>query len=57
MHLSCKSQIDFNEAFILYNELQFLDWPSTVAELIYIANGLVILIRRNIKHYLNDWLH
>ena len=26
--LVCKSLIDFNEAFIPYNEQQFFDWPS-----------------------------
>ena len=45
--------IDFNEAFIPYNELQFLHWPSIVAhspaELVYIAYGLVILFYRNIQ--------
>ena len=50
--LVCNSLIDFNEAFIPYNELQFLDWPSIVAHspagLIYIVQGLVILVHRNI---------
>ena len=51
--LVCKSLIDFNEAFIPYNELQFLDWPSTVAHspagLMDIAYGLVMLVHRNIQ--------
>ena len=51
--LVCKSLIDFNEAFIPYNELQFFDWPSIVAHspagLMYIAYGLVILVHRNIQ--------
>ena len=41
--LACKSLINFNEAFIPYNELQFLDWPSIAAQspagMMY--NGLV----------------
>ena len=45
--------IDFNEAFIPYNELQFFDWPSIVAHLptglMYIAYGLVIMVHRNIQ--------
>ena len=51
--LVCKSLIDFNEAFIPYNELQFFDWPSIVAHspagLMYIAHGLVMLVHRNIQ--------
>ena len=46
------SLIDFKEAFIPYNELQFLDWPSIVghspAGLMYIAYELVILVHINI---------
>ena len=48
--LVIKSLIDFNKAFILYNELQFLEWPSIVAHsptgLMYIAYGLVIIVHR-----------
>ena len=51
--LICKSLIDFNEAFILYNELQFFDWPSIVAHsptgLMHIAYWSVILVHRNIQ--------
>ena len=51
--LVCEVQIDFNKAFIPYNELQFFDWPSTVAHspagAMYIAYGLVILVHRNIQ--------
>ena len=51
--LVCKSLIDFNEAFIPYNELQFPNWPSIVAQstagLIYITYGFVILVHRNIQ--------
>ena len=47
------SLIDFNEAFIPYSELQFFDWPSTVAHtpagLMHIAYWLVILVHRNIQ--------
>ena len=50
---SCKSLIDFNEAFIPYNELQFFNWPSFVANspvgLISITYGLGILVHRNIQ--------
>ena len=50
---TCKSLIDFNEAFIPYNKLQFLDWPRIVAHSptgqMYIAYGLVILVHRNIQ--------
>ena len=54
MHLSESHYlIVFNEAFIPYNELQFLDWPSIVVHsptgLMYIAYGLVILVHRNIQ--------
>ena len=51
--LVCKSLIDFNEAFIPYNELQFLDYPSIIAHSpkgpINIMYGLVILVHRNIQ--------
>ena len=51
--LVCKSLIDFNKAFIPYNELQYLDWLSIVAYsptgLLYIAYGLVILVHGNIQ--------
>ena len=51
--LFCKSLIDFNEAFIPYNELQLFSWPNIVAHslaaVICIANGLVILVHRNIQ--------
>ena len=51
--LVCKSLLDFNEAFIPYNEMQFFDWPSiavpSAAGLVYIAYGLVILVDRNIQ--------
>ena len=51
--LFCKSLIDFNGAFIPYNELQYFDCPSIVehspARLMYIAHGLVILVHRNIQ--------
>ena len=51
--LFCKSLIDFNEAFIPYNELQFLDGPSIVADwsagLMFIPYGLVILVHKNIQ--------
>ena len=44
---------DFNEAFIPYNELHFLDWSSIVAHspggLMYIVYGLVILAHINIQ--------
>ena len=44
---------DFDKAFIPYNELQFLDWPSfavhSTVGLMYIACGLMILIHRNIQ--------
>ena len=47
------SLIGFNKAFIPYNELQFLDWPSIIAHspagLMYIAYELVILFHRNIQ--------
>ena len=47
------SVINFNEAFIPYNELQFFEWPSIVAYspagLIYIAYGLVILVHGTIQ--------
>ena len=37
----------------LYSDLQLFDWPSIVVHspegLMYIANGLVILINRNIQ--------
>ena len=50
---SKKSLIDFNQVFIPYNELQFLDWPIIVAHspagLMYYAYGLVILVHRNIQ--------
>ena len=50
-HVSHK--FDFNEAFIPYNKLQFLDWPRIVAHpptgQMYIAYGLVILVHRNIQ--------
>ena len=54
MHLSESHYlIVFNEAFIPYNELQFLDWSSIVVHsptgLMYIAYGLVILVHRNIQ--------
>ena len=53
MRSSPKSLINFNEAFILYNKLQFLDWPSIVAHsptgLMNIAYRLVILVHRNIQ--------
>ena len=43
---------DFNH-FILYKELEFLDWPSIYAHspagVMYIVYGLVILVHRNIK--------
>ena len=43
----------YNEAFIPYNELQFLDWPSIVAHsppgLMYIVYGLVVPTHRNIQ--------
>ena len=48
----CKSLIDFKEAYISYNELQFLDWSSIVAHspsgLMYIVYRLVMLVHRNI---------
>ena len=48
-----KSLIDFNGAFISYNELQFLGWPSIVARspagLMYILYWLVILVQKNIQ--------
>ena len=51
--LVCNSLIDFNEAFIPKNVLQFLGWPNIVvhtpAGLMYIAQGLVILVQRNIQ--------
>ena len=47
------SLIDFNEALIPYNELQFLKWPSIVmqplAGLMYVTYGLVILVHKNIQ--------
>ena len=50
---TCKSLIDFNEAFTHYNELQFFDWPSIVvhspAGLIYTTYGLVIMVHRSIQ--------
>ena len=43
----------FYEAFIPYDEFQFLDWPSifmhSPAGLMYIVCGLVILVHRNIQ--------
>ena len=46
-----KGLIAFTEAFISYNELQFLDWPNTVAhslaDLTHITYGLVMLFQRN----------
>ena len=51
--LFCNSLIDFNEAFIPYNELQFFDWPSIVlhspAGLMCIMCGSVVLVHRNIQ--------
>ena len=51
--LVCKLLIDFNEAFIPYNELQFFEWPSIVvhssAWLMCVAYGLVTLVHRNIQ--------
>ena len=45
--------IDFKEAFISYNELQFLYWSSIVAHspagLMFIAYELVILVHINIQ--------
>ena len=47
--LVCKSLILMK----LYSDLQLFDWPSIVVHspegLMYIANGLVILINRNIQ--------
>ena len=49
----CKSLIDFNEALISDNELQFFDWPSIVAHSLVrlrcVVYGLVILVHRNIQ--------
>ena len=43
--------IDLNH-FILYKELEFLDWPSIYAHspagVMYIVYGLVVLVHRNI---------
>ena len=51
--LVCKSLVHFNEAFIPYNKLQSLNWPSifahSPARLMYIIYGLVILVHRNIQ--------
>ena len=51
--LVCKSLIDFDEASIPYNELEFFDWSSIVANspwgLMYIMHGLVILVHRNVQ--------
>ena len=48
-----KSLSDFNEAFIPYNELQFLDWPSVVAHsstgLMYIVYGIARMVHRKIQ--------
>ena len=50
---ACLEVINFNEAFIPHDELQFLDWPSIAAHpptgLMYVAYGLVILVHRNIQ--------
>ena len=51
--LVCKSLIDFNEAFIPHNQLQFLGCSSIVAHspagLMYIAHRLMILVQKNIQ--------
>ena len=54
----CKSLIDFNEAFIPYNELQFLGRPSIVVHsptgLMYTAYGLMILVHKNHNNCLHS---
>ena len=53
LRIRSQSFIDFNEALIPYNELQFTDWPSIVAHsptwLMYIAYGLAMVVCRNIQ--------
>ena len=48
-----KSLSDFNEAFIPYNEPQFLDWPSIVAHsstgLMHILYGITRMVHRKIQ--------
>ena len=48
--LTCTSLIDFNEAFITYNQLQFLGRPSILTHKADVyAYGLVVLVHRNIQ--------
>ena len=53
MSSSVNREIDFNEAYITYNELHFSGWPNNIVHppsgWIYIVYGSVILVHRNIQ--------